>query len=76
MINNYILMTDFVTNLQVKFLEEKEPSNEMGLRVGLLQKILQYGISDEDDHLGILGLTSTSKISPRQTQPLRTLSLW
>jgi len=42
MISNYILMVSIVMNLQVKFLEKKQPSIKVGLRVGLLQKVLVF----------------------------------
>jgi len=46
-------MADFVLNLQVTFLEKKHPTNETGLRVRLLQEMLQYDMLSENDHLGI-----------------------
>jgi len=46
-------MASFITNVQVKFLEKKHPLNKTGLKVILLQKILECSIIGEDDPLGV-----------------------
>ena len=50
---NHILQSVLVFSLQIELLEEKNPSDEAGLRIGLLHEVLQSELASENDDLGI-----------------------
>ena len=52
MIGNHILQLGLVFNLQIELLQEKNASNEVGLRTELLHQVLQSGVVSENDDLG------------------------